>query len=233
MPKQSFSGFPQAGLQFLADLAANNNRDWFEANKATYQTQLLEPAQTFLTELGQKLQTISEGVRYDTRTNGGGTLMRIHRDTRFSKDKTPYKTNISGLFWEGAGKKMEHPAFGFELSANGLRMMAGIFHFSKPMLAAYREAVANDQLGHELASVLATLAETGQYTVHGEHYKRVPRGYDPEHPRADLLRFNGLYASPPEVNPNHLTSPNLVDICFEHFQAMSPIQQWLVKLDNL
>ena len=156
--------------------------------------------------------------------------MRIYRDTRFSKDKTPYKTNISGLFWEGAGKKTEHPAFGFQLTANSIGLMAGIFGFPKPMLTAYRAAVLDDKLGPALQEAITAVTSNDQYEIIGEHYKRVPRGFDPEHSRADLLRYNGLYAHPIQVNAE-LTSANLVDICMDHYQHMAPIQQWLLHIN--
>lgn len=225
-----FTGFPGAGLQFLQDLGHNNNKQWFEANKQIYQNKLLAPAQAFVLLLGEKLQSISPGIRYDTSTNGSGTLMRIYRDTRFSKDKTPYKTNISGLFWEGAGKKTEHPAFGFQLTAERIGLMTGIFGFPKPMLAAYREAVLDENSGTQLQDAITAVTQNGQYVVLGEHYKRVPKGFDPEHPRAELLRYNGLYAHPVQVKAD-LTSPNLVDICLTHFQKMAPIHQWLLNIN--
>lgn len=74
----SFSGFPPEGIQFLADLAANNNREWFQDNKNTYEEQLLKPAQLFVLALGERLQEISGAIRYDTATNGTGSLMRIY-----------------------------------------------------------------------------------------------------------------------------------------------------------
>ena len=225
-----FTGFPEEGLQFLHDLAANNNRDWFEANREHYQTTLLEPAVAFVAALGEKLQTISGNIHYDTRTNGSGSLMRIYRDTRFSRDKTPYKTNISGMFWEGADKKTEAPAFGFQLQADNMGLMAGIFGFSKEMLQAYRAAVADGQRGAALEQALDSVRNAGEYQIHGEHYKRVPRGYDPDHPRAQLLKYNGLYVHPPVIEAAYLTSADLVDRCFEQFRQMAPVQQWLVGL---
>ena len=110
-----FNGFLAAGLQFLADLEVNNEKEWFEAHKDVYQSQLLEPATNFITAVGERLQSISNQIRYDTRTNGSGSLMRIYRDTRFSKDKTPYKTAVSGMWWQGEGKKMENPAMNLVL----------------------------------------------------------------------------------------------------------------------
>lgn len=225
-----FTGFPQQGLQFLHDLEQNNDKQWFAENKQTYEGKLLAPAKAFVLSLGTKLQAISSGICYDTSSNGSGTLMRIYRDTRFSADKTPYKTNISGLFWEGAGKKTEHPAFGFQLTANQIELIAGIFAFPKPMLAAYREAVLDDKLGSALQDAVTAVTQNKQYQILGEHYKRVPKGFDPEHPRADLLRYNGLYAHPIQVKAD-LTSPDLVDSCMKHFQTMAPIQQWLLHIN--
>ena len=95
----AFTGFPQAGLKFLSDLAAHNERTWFEAHKEEYQKTLLEPAQAFVVALGVRLQALSNGINYDTRTDGRGVLMRIHRDIRFSQDKTPYNTHISCLLY--------------------------------------------------------------------------------------------------------------------------------------
>lgn len=226
----TFTGFPQEGIQFLADLATHNERNWFEAHRDVYQTMLLKPAQAFVTALGTKLQALTEDVHIDTRTDGSGVLMRIHRDTRFSPDKTPYKTNISGLFWEGSAKKTESPAFGFQFDATGMGLMAGIFKFPPAMLAAYRAAVVDDASGTELENVLETVQQTGTYEIAGEHYKRVPSGYDPNHKRALLLRYDGLYVFSPRIPVSDLLTPTIVDICYNHFQNMATVQQWLMKL---
>ncbi len=175
------------------------------------------------------MQTLSDGIVYDTRTNGSGSLMRIHRDIRFSKDKTPYKIHISMMFWEGVGKKSENPGFGFRMDVTGGGVFSGMYGFNKPMLEAYRGAVADDKLGAELETTLESIRKAGDYEIGGEHYKRVPRGYDPEHKRADLLRYNTLYAHSP-IDPAVLTTPDLVDVCFEHCRKMFPLQQWLVKV---
>jgi uncharacterized protein (TIGR02453 family) len=226
----TFTGFPQEGIQFLVDLAMHNERGWFEAHRDVYQTALLEPAQAFVMALGTKLQTIFEGIHVDTRTDGSGVLMRIHRDTRFSPDKTPYKTNISGLFWEGSTKKTESPAFGFQIEATGLGLMAGIFKFPPAMLAAYRAAVIDEHSGTELENSLETVRSAGKYEIAGEHYKRVPSGYDASHRHADLLRYDGLYVFSPIIPVSDLLTPGLVDICYAHIRKMAPIQQWLVKI---
>lgn len=221
-----FTGFPPQSIDFLANLAANNDRAWFESHKEEYQQALLEPAQAFVRELGEKLQTISDAIRTDDRANGSGVLMRIHRDTRFSKDKSPYKTNISGMFWAGE-KKTTSPAFGFQLEAAGMALMGGIFKFTPSMLAAYRAAVQAERTGQALVEILVTLRAAGNYRIEGEHYKRVPRGFDPDHPRADLLRHDGLYASPPSIAVNEVHGAGLIDLCYAHFHTMAPLFHWL------
>ncbi len=224
---KTFDGFPEAGLQFLRDIEDNNNKAWFQANKPTYEAQLQAPAQSFVAALGRRLQEIDSRIVYDTSTNGRGVLMRFYRDTRFSKDKSPYKTNIAGMFTDGAGKKMERPSFGFHMGADSMELMAGIFKFSKDQLAAYRQAVDDEDTGLELINTLHSLGQQGDFHVVGEHYKRVPRGYDADHPRSDLLRYAGLYVHPATLGSDHLTSPKLVDVCFNLFQEMAPVYYWL------
>ena len=226
---ESFDGFPAEGLQFLQDLEINNNKEWFQANKKTYETSLLAPAQGFVVALGSRLQALDSALVYDPRTDGRGVLMRFYRDTRFSKDKSPYKTNIAGMFTDGLGKKTERPAYGFHMGAESIELMAGMFKFSKPQLESFRDAVAADQSGEELAVALRGLGAEGDYHLVGEHYKRVPAGYDAGQPRANLLRFAGLYVHPTALGKRYLTSPDLVDACFTYFSEMAPVYDWLVR----
>jgi hypothetical protein len=115
------------------------------------------------------------------------------------------------------------------MGADSMELMAGIFSFSKPQLMAYREAVANEPSGQELVRLLRTLGEAGDYHLAGEHYKRVPAGYAPDHPRADLLRYAGLYAYPAALAGQYLSSPELVAACMDHFKTMAPVYDWLKK----
>jgi uncharacterized protein (TIGR02453 family) len=226
----AFTGFPPDRLAFLADLAVHNEQAWFAAHKQAYQATLLEPAQAFVSALGERLQTLAPGIHVDPRSDGRGTLMRLARDTRFSDDKTPYKIELSGLFWEGDGQKTACPAFGFRLQVDGMDLMAGMFTFAKDALQAFRAAVADEQQGSELARIIDSLRATTGYAVQGAYYKRVPAGYDPSHPRADLLRYQGLYVHPPRLDVDVVCSATLVDRCVEHFRTMAPVQRWLVKV---
>jgi uncharacterized protein (TIGR02453 family) len=191
---------------------------------------VLEPAQALVVTLGERLKVISQGIIYDTRINGSGSLMRIHRDTRFSKDKTPYNPYVTLMFWEGSGKKTENPGFGMRFDSDGGGILAGMVHFPETMLSAYRRAVLDDELGEELVEVLDQVRRAGDYRIGGEHYKRMPQGLPPDHPRADLLRYAALHAIWDQIRPADLTSPVLVDLCYVHCANMAPIQRWLVRV---
>jgi uncharacterized protein (TIGR02453 family) len=227
-----FEGFPQQTLDFLTELARNNNRDWFEAHKEDYRLHVLAPTRDFVVALGERLKELSPGIRYDPRANGG-SILRIYRDLRFSADKTPYNPNVRVGFWEGEGKRMENPSFLARIEPTGVSLYAGIHVFPKPTLKAYREAVVDETLGAELEAAMAAVRKVGDYTLGGEHYKRVPRGYEAEHPRADLLRYNGLWAHTTEpLDAALITTPRLAEACFEQCRNMEPLHRWLVKVQQ-
>lgn len=224
-----FDGFPTDGLQFLADLRENNDREWFNARKSVYENALVKPAVAFIEALGERLKLISPELRYDTRLNGSGSMMRIYRDVRFSKDKAPYKTNLGIVFWQGNGRKIEMPGFYFHLAPGDVWIGGGLYRFPKQVIDPYRRAVDDPARGEALDAILADVQAAG-YRIHGEQYKRVPREYDKAHPRGDLLRYKGLFAGSDNIAIEHVTSPDLVDICFEQCTAVAPLQQWLAAL---
>ena len=218
------------GLQFLEDLRENNNREWFQERKSVYTERVFGPAQDFVIALGERLRSVSEGIQYGTDASGRGSIFRIYRDIRFSKDKTPYNTNVRLLFWEGSRKKMENPGFFLRIEPEGCQVYAGHYRFAKPFLEAYREAVIDDELGPGLERALQEVTEAGDYEIGGERYRRVPRGYDAEHERVELLLHKGMYAEAPEIDRAVLTKPELVDVCLEHCCNMAPLQRWLVRV---
>jgi uncharacterized protein (TIGR02453 family) len=230
MSDKPFTGFPNEGVQFLADLGEHNEREWFQARKQVYTDLIVTPAVAFAESLGERLQYISPHIQYDTRTNGQGSLMRIYRDVRFSKDKSPYKTWVGIRFWEGGPKAGGNPGYYFGFDATGGGMHVGMYGFDKSMLAAYRAAVDDDELGAELEEAIESVRAAGSYEIKGAHYKRIPRGYDPDHPRAELMRFNALYASSPMIAPPVLASPQLVDVVMDHCEKTAAVHQWLVKV---
>jgi uncharacterized protein (TIGR02453 family) len=224
-----FTGFPPEGIQFLNDLAANNDKPWFEANKAIYLKCLQEPAVALVAALGRRLHERFPEVRYDTRTNGSGTLMRIYRDTRFSADKSPYKTNVAMMFNAGGDGKMSSPGFGLQLTPEHVELIAGVFAFTPEDLAAYRDAVLDEALGAELERAAAAVRAAGAYPIAGVGYKRVPKGLPADHPRAPWLLYKGLHVFAPPISHEVAQTAALVDLAFEAFMAMAPIEQWLTR----
>jgi uncharacterized protein (TIGR02453 family) len=227
-----FYGFPAEALRFLAELAKNNNREWFNAHKHEYRDHVLGPAQDFVLALGERLRTISAGIIYDTRTSGSGSILRIYRDIRFSKDKTPYHTHMRMVFWEGSRKKMENPGFFVSVEPTGATVYAGMYRFPQPFLAAYRNAVVDEELGSELEEALESVNSAGEYTIGREHYKRVPRGYDAEHRRAELLRYDALYGHSRKIPSQTILRPEFVEVCFEHCQNLVPLHRWLARVGD-
>lgn len=226
---EPFTGFPPEGLQFLRDLAANNERPWFEANKATYLRAVQAPAVALVAALGERLHARFPSVRYDTRTNGSGSLMRIYRDTRFSADKSPYKTTIAMMFSAGQDGKMSTPGFGLQITPEQVELIAGIFAFTAPALEAYRAAVLDETLGAELEQAAAAVRAAGDYPIAGVGYKRVPAGLPAGHPRAPWLMHKGLHVFAPPIARDVAQTPALVEAAFTAFVAMAPIEQWLER----
>ena len=222
-----FTGFPDEGIQFLHDLRDNNHKDWFDAHKSIYQKSVQAPAVALVATLGEQLHAHFPQITYDTRTNGGGSMMRIYRDTRFSADKTPYKTNVAMMFTADAKGRMEQPGFGLQISGEAVELVAGLFQFSKPALEAYRQAVIDDTQGAALAAAVAQVMSSGEYTLGGETYKRVPTGYDAQHPRAGWLKYSGLHVFAPALPIDVARDATLVDVAVGHFRHMAPIQVWL------
>lgn len=225
-----FTGYSPETIQFFVNIKENNNKQWFTEHKNKYQKFVVEPTKAFIMAMGQRLGELAPAIQYDTRANGAGSMMRIYRDVRFSKDKSPYKTWLGVIFWEGSGKKTDSPGFYFGLDDEGAGTHAGLHGFPKPFLEAYREAVVDDKLGKELTDILAALPS--DYTNSDKHYKRVPRGFDKDHPRADLLMYNSMVVSAPRFSPDVIASADLLDACFEHYRQMAPLQQWLSKVNQ-
>ncbi|MEZ4581180.1 MAG: DUF2461 family protein [Caldilineaceae bacterium] len=164
-----------------------------------------------------------------TRANGAGSMMRIYRDTRFSRDKTPYKTNVAFVFWEGPNKKMENPSFGFQFGTFGRPLR-------RRLRLHQRAAGQVPRRGHrcQAGGVGRGAGRRAPRAITPSKASRpsVPAGFDAEHARADLLRYKGLYASSPQFDIQAVTTPDLVDICYEHCRNMAPLQQWLVAVDR-
>src|SRR3954452_18450740 len=227
----SFSGFSPDAMQFLVDLAFNNERPWFQAHKADYDRLLKEPLEALCSDLGAALAKRGVPPRSDPKSSP----FRIYRDTRFSKDKTPYKTNVAASFpWVGDGvatsdgQPQRHGGGYFHMSPEGSYMGGGMWHPEPARLAAFRKAVDEDPetaLGALEDPVFLARFEP----VHGDEYKRVPTGYAPDHPHAGLLRLKDITFGR-EISNDEVFSADLPVVLAEDYAAAVPVMRFLASL---
>jgi len=177
--------FRAALLTFFADLAANNDRDWFTANKARFEADVRTPLLAFIEAFAPKLHTISPHFVADSRANGG-SMFRLHRDVRFSLDKSPYKTHAAAQFRHERRRDVHAPGFYLHLEPGGVFMGAGIWHPDGKTARSVRDAIVADPKRWQKATTSKRFAEN--LALAGESLKRAPRGYDPEHPQIEDLK---------------------------------------------
>ena len=220
------SGFPKSAVDFLTKLKRNNNRDWFESHREEFQYSVLEPAQEFIIVLGEMLRTIAPDIIAIPKVDK--SIFRLHRDVRFSKDKSPYKTNLGLFFWEGTKKKMECSGFYFHLEPGQFFIGNGIYIFTNELMKEYRDIISIPAKAKELDSIIKTLKKKG-YGIGGKFYKQVPRGLDKEYPYAEYFLYNGMYAFDDTFPLKDLYKQDVVKYSFKKFKEMLPIHRWLVK----
>jgi uncharacterized protein (TIGR02453 family) len=220
-----FGGFDPQAMQFWHELAAEMNRDWFLANKERYETLWAQPMQALLDDVAPKLAKVYAPLKLSP-----PKVMRIHRDVRFSKDKAPYKTHIGAVI-SLAGKSMTgggHAAMYAHLGLDEEFVGVGCYFFDGPQLGRWRKAVTGKP-GVALDALVKKL-RAKSYEVGGhDDYKKVPKPFDPEHPRAEFLKMKGLTAGPPPMPKGMLHKPDLAGWLVEHGVALAPLVTWLAK----
>jgi uncharacterized protein (TIGR02453 family) len=199
----TFSGFPEQALDFYEGLEADNTKAYWSDHKAVYDTCVAGPMKELLAELEKQF--------------GTAKMFRPYRDVRFSADKTPYKTRqyavVEGRLYLG-------------IDAHGLHLGGGRFHLSTPQVQRLRAAVDDELTGTELTRLLGALRKKG-FDVGGEQLKRTPKPYDPEHPRADLLRHKALIAWVDHPPAEWLHTPKAKDEVVRVWKALAPLNTWL------
>lgn len=223
----NLKNFPKNSAAYLRKFAANNNREWFEQNRNLYDADFLEPAINFVVAMGDKLRTISPEIHAIPKIDK--SIFRLHRDVRFSKNKEPYKTNMGLYFWDGPGKKMESSGYYFHLESKKFGVGGGMYVFSKEHLKKFRDVVSDLIKGKELDSIVKKITKNGIYTVNGKHYKKTPRGYDPNGKYSEYLLYKGIYAWYNGKKLGELGGANTISQIYKMFKDMSPLHNWLVK----
>jgi uncharacterized protein (TIGR02453 family) len=215
--------FPEETVAFLTDLRAHNEKAWFDAKRARYESAYVEPAKTFVEVIGPELKKLVPGIHAEPRVHG--SIFRINRDIRFSRDKRPYKDHLDFWFWEGDRKSAVSALF-LRVWPNGIVVGAGAHDFDKYQLATYRDAVADPTAGVELATIVSDVEAAG-YEIGGETYKRVPRGYAAAGIAERLLRHSALYVHA-ELPAKTASSASCIDTLLGRWRAFVGVHRWLV-----
>jgi uncharacterized protein (TIGR02453 family) len=217
--KSAFPGFPQEGIDFFRKLQRNNRREWFQPRKPIFDATLKQPMRELVAALNDAMKSFAPQYV----TDPDKAIFRIYRDTRFSKDKTPYKDHVAASFPRhdtpaGAGLYVA-------VSHKEVAIGGGIYMPSPDTLLAIRHHVAANYL--ELRKIVAKPVVRQLFQgLQGEQLTRVPKGFDRDHPAADLLRHKQfiLYV---ELPPELATSPELCPLVVRHFRASIPFLEYL------
>ena len=216
-----FSGFPKGGVAFFKALSKNQDREWFNAHKGEYESFWQAPMTSLLNDLRASLDDAYPMVSEST-----PKVFRIYRDTRFAKDKTPYKTNSAGSLSLSGGSAMTGTGLYVHLGLEDPFLAAGRWMLEKDDLEKFRAAVASDA-GAALAKLIAAAEKRGFALIAHDVLKRVPAPYAADHPRAELLRRKGFalrFPSPPEAL---LHGPKFVPWIVKHAKSIAPILEWM------
>jgi uncharacterized protein (TIGR02453 family) len=214
-----FRGFDRDAVAFLHELAAEQNREWFAANKARYEEHWALPMTMLLENVAARIAKAYAPVKL-----APPKLFRIYRDTRFAKDKSPYKTHVAGVIRAGSSAAM-YVHLGIDEEFVGV----GTYFFEDNQLPRWRKLVAADATGKPIAALIGKLRKAGYQVGGHDDYKKVPKGYAPNHPRAELLKMKGLTGGFPEMPKGMLHKPELADWLVKHAKATAPLVVWLAR----
>jgi uncharacterized protein (TIGR02453 family) len=220
-PTETFQGFRPEAIQFLVDLAENNDRAWFQPRKADYERLLKRPLEALCVAMSERFSARGIPLSADP----ARSPFRIYRDVRFSKDKSPYKTNIGANFpWTGGGD----PGAGgyFHVEPGEIFVGGGMWHPEPARLAAFRQSVADDPA--RIRSLLDDPRFVEQFgdRIGGDALKRVPQGFPADHPEAELLKHKDVVFGR-RLSDEQVMRADLPDTLAEAFEAAVPVMRFL------
>jgi uncharacterized protein (TIGR02453 family) len=221
--KMVFKGFARQAPAFFHELAAEMNKAWFDANKQRYQDEWVAPMTELLDEVAAGLAKAYAPGKLEAK------VLRIYRDTRFAKDKAPYKTHIAGRLGLTSKKPVDGgvSAMYVHLGMDEEFVGAGTYFFDEAQLAKWRKLVAADKTGKPIAALIAKTRKAGYWVGGHDDYKKVPRPFAADHVRGDLLRMKGLTVGFPEMPKGMLHQGKLAAWLVEHGRAAAPIVTWI------
>jgi uncharacterized protein (TIGR02453 family) len=228
MPKSPPS-FDTELFGFLRDLRQNNHRDWFQANKERYEEQVKHPALQFISDFGPHLRKISSNFMADPRPVGG-SLFRIYRDVRFSKDKSPYKTAVGIQFRHKQCKDVHTPGFYLHLEPDACFVGLGIWHPDGKSLSRIRAYLADDPTRWKRTVGSKRFRE--QFDLVGESLKRAPKGFDPGDPLIEDLKRKDFIAST-QLKESTVTAPGFLDEYARMCRTGAPFVRYLCSATDI
>jgi uncharacterized protein (TIGR02453 family) len=212
-------------FRFLSQLKRNNNREWFAANKARYEACVRDPFLKFIADFAPALGDISPYFVADP-SPSGGSMMRIYRDIRFAKDKSPYKTAVAAHFCHESRKEESSPAFYLRFEPGNSMVGGGMWRPETNSLKKVRDAVAKNSA--EWKKATSTNGFRASFGMGGESLVRPPRGYDENHPFIEDIKRKDFVAGA-TLRDNQVCSPNFPEILTKSLQAMAPYMKFLTE----
>lgn len=229
MSTSAFCGFSPKLLRFLGQLRRNNNREWFQDNKHRYESDVLEPALDFISAMDEHLAHFAPHfVAIPKRM--GGSLMRVYRDTRFSKDKTPYKTNVGIQFRHELGRDVHAPGYYFHIDPDEVFLGAGMWRPAADALARIRDTIVDDPGAWKRARDNKEFG--ARFELRGESLTRPPRGYPKDHPCIEDLKRKDFIAGA-TLTHSQIQGRSIVKDVATLYRKATPFMRFLCKANSV
>lgn len=222
-----FNGFNKKGIEFLEELNVNNSKVWFEINRHIWEKEILLPNKNFIEDMGDTLQILVPTIKALPKVSG--SLFKIYRDVRFSKDKTPMKSKIGLLFWQGLGHRMQSSSFYMHYDKDEYFIASGIRNFKPPLLKIYREYIKNEKHRESLHLILEQLKSKG-YSLPDQKYKRVPNIFNKDDEYIYLSLYSAMFAYKTFPIDEVFYSVELLDRAFTIYEDMYELEQWVYHM---
>jgi len=220
--------FTPALFTFLGELRLHNEREWFERNRERYLRDVRDPMLRFISDFAPVLRKIAPCLVADPRPVGG-SLFRLHRDTRFSSDKTPYKTNVAARFRHEAGRNVHGPGYYLSLDPDEVVVGGGVWHPEADALRMIRRSIFEQPGAWKRAAATPAMRRLAWW---GDSLTRSPRGFPGDHPLVDMLRRKD-FAAGVELGQRDALSPRFLDRCADVYRALAPAMKLLAHAQGL
>lgn len=222
-----FNGFSKKGTEFLKKLNKNNSKVWFEEHRYIWEKEIHQPNIDFIEDMGETLQILVPTINIKPKVSG--SLFKIYRDVRFSKDKTPMKSKIGLLFWQGQTHRMQSSSFYMHYDKDEYFIATGIRNFKQPLLKIYREYITDEENRIKLHNIIQDLKLKG-YHLPEPKFKRIPTIFNKDDEHLYLSLFGAMFAYKTFKIDDTFYQIELLDRAFKIYEDMYELQQWVYHM---